>query len=455
LDRVAAWALAVATGLVLLATALPAAQAATLGLGEASGLPGQQAVGLPITLTVSSGEQLSVLSADIYFDPLLAAWDTVTLEPSVSALGKHLETNLVAPGHVRLILYGVDRQTLSSGTIGHYVVGIPVSASVGPTTVELRDGLTADPDGHDAVLSLTAGRLWIEAPPDTTPPVLTVSTPPQGAIIPLGTPVVVAGVATDDRPGDVAITVNGQPALRTADGSFALSLSGLPAGTQVITVEAMDAAGNRSQVQRTITVNSPPPPTVQILSPLPGSTITGTSVSVSFSVQNATISTTATHLTLTLDGGSAQPLFSASPYSLTNLQVGTHTVALQLVDAQGQALTNPEAKVAVTFTLQAPSATTPTLIVLTPLPGSTLTGTSVKVQVSVTGIQVRTGDGYAHLHYKIDSGQVSHIYNTNAFWFINLKPGTHTIGVMLADNVTHTRVAGSQYQSITITVVAP
>ncbi len=352
----------VTAGLTVIVCQGGAADAATLALGEATAAPGQAQVGLPLSLQVGSSEQVSAVVVDVRFDPALASFSSVELDAPITALGKQVGTSLLGPGHVRLMLYGLDRQTLSSGTLGRCLLGVPASAPAGSAALDLQQGLSVNADGQETPLALTAGRIWIEGVPTSSP-----------------------------------------------------------------------AA-------------------VQFLTPAANSTITGASVSFSFSVLNAVISSTATHIRLSIDGGTPRTLDSVLPYVWTGVDPGTHTAVAQLVSATGQLLTNPEATTSVAFTAAEEIVSPVSLTVLTPQPGTSQTSTTIKIQVDVKGIAVKTGTGKAHLHYKIDGGGVSHVYNTFPFYYINLKPGTHTLGIMLADNTTHTRIPGTLYHSIVFTV---
>jgi len=430
-----------------------AVEAATLALGEATATPGQAQVGLPLSLQVGTTEQVSAVAVDIRFDPALASFGSVELNSSIAALGKQVGTNLLAPGHVRLVLYGLDRQTLSSGTLGTCRLGVTASAPDGAAQFDLQQGTSVNADGAETPLTLTGGRIWIEGV-DTVKPTLTVASPVDGASLILGQSWTISGTAVDDKPGAVTVTVNGSATTVGANGSFSMTLTNSTIGNKTLTVQATDAAGNLTQVVRQVTVLAAgsSAPAVQFVTPTPGSTNT-TSVSFSFSVQNATISSTGMKIRVAIDGGTPRTLDSVLPYVWTSVDPGTHTAIAQLVSATGVPLTNPEAKATVTFTTASTTTSGISLTVVTPQPGSTITGsTSVKIQVSVKGIAVKTGTGSAHLHYKIDGGSVSHVYNTYPFYYINLKPGTHTLNVMLADNTTHERIAGTQYYTITFTV---
>jgi hypothetical protein len=344
--------------LLLLAGSASRAQAATVALGEASAVSGQTGVALPLSLTVSAGELVSALVFDVHFDATVAQWQSVVPEPAVSALGKQVETHVVAPGHIRLVVYGLNRQVLADGVIAQCLLGVRSSAAPGSSLVSLRDGLGTNPDGQDLPLTVFDGRLWIDVPADTTPPTLTLTSPSEGARFTQGTSVTVAGTATDDRPG-VQVTVNGTAVSLSTAGSFSYALSGLSAGTQTITILAVDAAGNRRELTRSVTVEAA-----------------------------ASTSTTTSTVTLT---------------------------------------------------------------VLSPLSESTV-GNPVYLKFTVTGVDLRSGTQYAHVHIRLDGGEVWHVYNNQPFLLGKLAPGTHTVTVMLADNVNHYVWPGTKMKRVTFTV---
>jgi hypothetical protein len=89
--------------------------------------------------------------------------------------------------------------------------------------------------------------------PDTTPPMLTLTSPADGLTTDHST-VVVSGTT---EPG-VQVAVKGVLASVGADGSFSLSIA-LREGTNLITVVATDSAGNRATASMTVTYENPVP----------------------------------------------------------------------------------------------------------------------------------------------------------------------------------------------------
>jgi hypothetical protein len=82
------------------------------------------------------------------------------------------------------------------------------------------------------------------AGPDLTPPVITVSAPARGAILPPG-PVQVTGNVTDVGTGVALVTVNGSTVSLDANGNFTTTVT-LDPGVAPIVVSATDGAGNRT-----------------------------------------------------------------------------------------------------------------------------------------------------------------------------------------------------------------
>ncbi len=532
--------LSVFVGFVLFAAS--AVHAASISLGDVTAVPAQPQVVLPLSFTAASGEQVTAFSTDIHYDPAIASLNGVTLEPTLAALGKQISTHLVAPGHMRIVVYGTDRQGLPSGTVAQCLMQIPASAALGSSIVSLQNGLGSGPTGIDMALFSSDGRLWIALPQDTTTPqisdvivsnitlqgatvswqtnelsrstltllgtivngdaaaslthqavlsslasltlfnftivavdesgnestattgsfttlappilpdliapVLTLASPEDATVIQLGAAVSVSGTAEDNRPG-VQVSVNGAAKSIASDGSFSTTLTPSAAGNFAITVRATDTAGNATVIQRSITVEQPVPavnaPTVLISNPVDGGSITGSSVSIAFSVQNATLAVGGVHLTLNLDNGPTMYLYGLTPYGWSNIAAGTHTIRLRLVDANHVPLANSEASDSMTFSVGGGSTTAPPptsgsmVTVISPVSASTVS-TNTTLKFSVQGVKLSTSS--YHLHVRLDNGSTWHVYSTDPLYLKGLTVGQHKVTLQLVDK-NHALVSGS------------
>lgn len=447
---------------------LPAAHAASLSLGEATTIPGQGPVGLPVALAAASGEQVTSVLVDVAFDPAVAAFDSFSVEPAVAALGKETQIRLVSPGLARIALYGFDRQTLPNGALGQCVLHALPTAAVGGSLVDLQSGAAADPVGQDLPLGTSSGRLWVQAPAPAPVPTVQFLAPLGGSAI-TGTNVVVSFTVQN-----ATVVSGGTHLALTLDAGAPqqlvslnpVTLSSVAAGAHTLLLQLVDAANaplTNPEATASVAFTTQLPvvtvPTLTIAAPAADSTIIGDKVTIQPAVTGITVGTGSTqaHLHYRIDDGTVYERYDVNPFTFTNVLPGTHKLGIMLADAAHTRVAGTDYQV-VYVTVQAPApAPTPTggatLAVLSPLPNTTIAGSTVTVSVAVTGIKVQTGSGYAHLHYKLDNGQVSHVYNTKPFAMTGVKPGTHTVGVMLADNDTHTRIAGTEYKTITITVV--
>lgn len=445
------WAGAVVLWGALCAAAAPAAPAATVALGEASAIPGQAQVALPLSVAIPAGEQVSALAVDIQFDTALTTWGSVVLEPGAAALGKQVAANVLAPGRVRLVLYGVDRQALSSGVVGNCLVSVPASAGIGTAVFTLQGALGADPDGRELTLTAVDGRLWIDGAPDTQAP--RISNVDVSGVTATGATI----TWQTDEPTRSTIALGTTTAYELfslageTDASLAHQavITGLtPAQLLHFTIEATDAAGNRTQTNdqtfSTLALPDTTAPTLSVNSPVEsavfalGDLVAVSGVALDNRQSTLTVKVNGAAATLGADGRFTK--------ALSGLAAGTQLITVQATDAAGNRV-----EVRRSITVEAVSDL-PWVKILKPTVGSTVTGPSVTLEVAVGNVEIRGGTGYTHMHIRLDSGVIWHVANIKPFVIANVKRGTHTLSVMLADNATHTRVPGSELQRVTFTV---
>lgn len=137
---------------------------------------------------------------------------------------------------------------------------------------------------------------------DTVAPVLSILSPPEGAVL-TATPTTVTGTVSDDT-GIATVTVNGVAATVT-NGNFSASVP-LDPGANTLTAVATDTSDNSATVTRQVTYTPPDttPPTVSVDSPSEGAVVTGSPVTVSGTVSDDTgvASVTVNGVTATIDG---------------------------------------------------------------------------------------------------------------------------------------------------------
>ncbi len=220
-------------------------------------------------------------------------------------------------------------------------------------------------------------------PPDTTPPVVALSSPAAGATV--SGPTAIRATASDDvAVSKVEFYVNST--LRGADTSAAtggvyevtFDMSSLAPGQHTIYARAYDTSSSGNPVSssiRSVTVADKTPPTVTLTTPTAGATVSGTST---FSA-NATDNVGVTKVEFLVDGA-VVATDTASPYTVsvdTKLFTnGAHTVIARASDAGGN--TTPTAGVNITVSnITVPVDTTPPTVSITnPASSATISGTA-------------------------------------------------------------------------------
>lgn len=179
-------------------------------------------------------------------------------------------------------------------------------------------------------------------PADTSPPVVRVSQPADGATVNTNG-VEVRGSATDERAvARVTYQLNGGPEQRVdistgKQVNFELDVSGLEQGNNVITLNAYDAAGNKGSTQLKVRYQ-PGAPGVVITQPVAGTTLNRTGVNV---VGRATDDQAVTRLTYQLNGGPEQEVSITAgaqaefSFAVSGLREGSNTLTVNAYDALG------------------------------------------------------------------------------------------------------------------------
>jgi hypothetical protein len=302
--------------------------------------------------------------------------------------------------------------------------------------------------GPPAVVS---GIFWDNvplAPPDTTPPVVTIVQPTSGQTV--GGSVFVSAHAIDDSGmASMELKVDGQslcgfPLVVALGCAWNTTLAAN--GPHTLVATATDTSGNVGSASITVTVANvatpaPTPPVVALTEPVGGSTVSGT-------VRIAGTATSAVGLRsvlFSLDGQvlGASMFLGAPPYAIDWLSGGSangpHTISITAVDNNGL---SSSASVAVNLNNPA----LPKIRITSPANGATLAGTvSVMVNNSDFG-------GSVALNWSLDGGPIPGYLTVGAAVWDTLQSlnGPHTITVNALDAAHNFSTA-----SITVTVNNP
>lgn len=239
--------------------------------------------------------------------------------------------------------------TVTSGaTVSVNGVAASVAGATWTASLPLVDGphtLTAT-----ATNASGSANASVNATVDTTPPVVTITSPANGTATITGM-IVVTGTVADASP-IASFTVNGQAVTLTA-GAFSTTVP-LGIGANPITATAIDAAGHSGSASVSVTRSTAP--TVTIASPANGALTSAASIAVTGAVSGTSpVSVSVNGVAAVVTGGS----YSAS----VPLSEGANT----LVATASNAFGNAAAQVSVT------RDSTPPLVAITSPPNGLLT----------------------------------------------------------------------------------
>jgi len=166
-------------------------------------------------------------------------------------------------------------------------------------------------------------------PPDTVPPVLTLSTLADNSFTNSAT-LNIAGTVTDNV-GVKSLTINGSSVTVNSDGTFSYSVT-LITGPNTITTIASDTAGNQTTDTRTITLDQTAP-VLSISQPADNSAISTTSLQIIGTVNDAV----STVVTVTVNNGqpSAATMNSTNFTATPTLISGLNNIVITATDQAG------------------------------------------------------------------------------------------------------------------------
>jgi hypothetical protein len=314
-----------------------------------------------------------------------------------------------------------------SGTVsGTAPVAVSVNGIAAPVTGESWSVSVALVEGANTLAAGAANAFGsasaaVSVTLDATPPVVTITTPAEGAQTAAGS-VVVEGTAVDASP-ITALLVNGLP-VSVVGGSFTTTVS-LAAGANPITAVAVDAADNTGS--DAITVTRGAAPTVAITAPADGLLTNQTSIAVSGSVTGSA--------PLAVDvGGIAAAVTGGTWAATVPLVEGANPLTATATNAFGAA----SGAVAVTR-----DTTPPVVSITTPMSGATFTSSPV----TVSGV-VLDASAFA---LAVNGVAVS-VSGSSFSASVALTPGSNTLTAVATDAAGN---AGSAGVTVTLQIVTP
>jgi uncharacterized membrane protein YphA (DoxX/SURF4 family) len=349
----------------------------------------------------------------------------------------------------KLYVNGVLQETVAAITLGSNTLANTVIGGTGEAAGGDNDpykGLLDDLRLYDRALTQPEIQTDMNTPAgtaDTQPPTVSITAPAAGTVS--GTAVTVSANASDDvTVAGVQFKLDGVN-LGAEDTAAPYSIvwnsTGATNGTHALTAVARDGAGHTT-TSAAVSVTVSNPPVLTITQPTNGSTVSGTTVNVTYTTSGDMTGVDHVHfqldanpivMDLTLDG----------VYQLTGVATGAHVLNGFLVTAGHTKIPGTDAA-PVSFTTTAPDTIPPTVSITAPAASSTLSGTvtitaDASDNVGVVGVLFRVGA--VDLTPEDTATPFSASFNTTAF-----PNGTYLLTAVARD------AAGNRTTSATVSV---
>ncbi len=245
---------------------------------------------------------------------------------------------------------------------------------------------------------------------DTGAPVVTVTSPEEGALF--ATDTVTVTWTVSDAEATVEVSLDGGAWEPASGGSAAFS--GLADGPHTVAVRATDIGGNEGEDSVTFTVDTTAP-TVSITEPADDALLASSSLDVEWTATGADATE------YSVDGGTWQAV-SGTTVTVSSLSDGEHTISVRVADLAGNTAVD-----SVTVTVDTAA---PTVDITAPAAAAVLTEADVTVEFSADD---GAGSGVSAMEVSLDGGAWVAADSATAHAFAGLAEGDHTVAVRATD----------------------
>ena len=357
---------------------------------------------------------------------------------------------------LRAYLNGAPIGSTYNVALGSYSGSIQVGAWIyGTNNVDFFNGTIDEVRIYNRALTQTEIQTDMNTPisqsgPDVTPPVRSNGSP--SGTLPAGTTQATLSLVTNENASCRYATVAGTSYAQmtsifgtTGGLNHSTQVSGLVDGqTYNFYVRCQDGVGNANPDDFVISfsINAPPPPRLTITQPANGSTVIGTTVTVTYAVSGDL--TEADHAHFSVDAGPEfMDMTLDGNYQLTNVPLGTHTLLGMLARANHSDIAGSESSVSFT-NIDTADNIPPTVTMTSPSDGATVSG------IITLSADASDNVGVAGVQFRVDSLNVG-AEDTSASYSIQfdtiiVSNGSHAVTAVARD------AAGNQAVSTPVVI---
>ncbi len=134
---------------------------ATLSIESGNAENGTQIV-LNTLLTVSGSEAVSAIQYDVLYNPVVCEVISVTAGPSSISAQKQVQYNILSAGKVRIIIAGLNQNTIPGGSVAQITLQVCRSAPAGNYSLALSGVILSSPTGSSVPASAVNGSLQVQ-----------------------------------------------------------------------------------------------------------------------------------------------------------------------------------------------------------------------------------------------------------------------------------------------------
>src|SRR2546422_357105 len=265
--------------------------------------------------------------------------------------------------------------------------------------------------------------------PDSTPPTVSITSPPSGALLAVST-VNVTWSASDAGLGlgALRVSVDGGAEIVLPSTATWYVFTGLADGAHTISVTAYDRAGNSATDSISVTTDASPPD-LAITAPASGAKISSGTVQMTWTASDAVSGLG--HFEISLDGGPSM-IRAATVRDITfsGLSDASHTVTVTGFDQVGHSRI-----VSTTFVVD---TVAPIVAISSPAGGASVPTSSV----TVTWTASDAGSGIDHITISVDGGAATTLSaSATSQTLTGLADGAHTVTVTVVDRAGNSETA--------------
>lgn len=138
-------------------------QAASIAVSEASGSVGAEDVHVSVDFATVAEEDAVALQFDVCYDAAQLTFNEVTAGQVIIDAGKEATSSTPLAGTVRVIVYGLNQNSIADGSIVAISFDINALASAGEEVLTVSNAVASDPDAHSISLSTNNGLITISS----------------------------------------------------------------------------------------------------------------------------------------------------------------------------------------------------------------------------------------------------------------------------------------------------